>query len=914
MKDRLLWVLASVIVGAAVVVLIAHRSGYLQEPAHEGTALLGTPGVSSGGHIPPGWEWPPPIGEDPDYQGPPPTMPMKMSPYAMATSRRVRRRTLPRDRGDRGMDTAVVHATADVDGAIGYLGGERDGRFDRLGDRLGEVPAELFIGDDAARAADRLREQGFAFLLVSQRRPEPEPWMQEAAAGLRIRLRDGLPLSHFHPLVFGRAHILYRIADPMEFSTADRARITSWVRIRLAGGDPGSLGIERPTDSVGRDEHRVILSLRAHRRQRLLGRRVTSASGGGATVEQALTEAVERIERIWPEERAVAIDDFRVTFPEGLSEAIEEMEVEVEVVDRMCRIIDRYKVRLPWQYEIGHEGLYLDRNQRFFYMSPPIPVWRADQYRVREDGRSRRRRHYDDEDDSLEDFLRDNGLPQDSWQERASEPGRNGRYLWDFGRFDTHHWIENATGDEVIPLYRGVPLVTVAEVTGDSIIEALQLGAMWLVNNQLDDGQFRYKYEPLNVDPDRRWISGNNIVRHALNPYTLLLVNRVAPDPRLVDSARRGLRYTLDHLRRHGDRCYVWHQDVPADYENAKMGTVAVTILSILAMAGAEGVDISEYEDVLNCLAEELLYVQDPNGHFRQYDVPRDHGYYGAENSIFPGEMLLALARMYGYSRDERYREAFERGFGWYTRWWAEYVDNQTSDGIYNEENRMNLVGFVPWNVMALNEMHQHTGEDRYADFAFELQDWMDSTFFYLPERTPYPDYLGAYYKHHWETPAINSNGYTEGAAAAYALALRTGRDVERRRQILVLGVRFALQIQYESYDTTFFLPDPRTAMGGFRYNLNRTRSRNDYSYHAMSALSQALEFLRPQDYPAEHPIPLPRTLSSARGEPLSEVEPEIPAGDAGPGGADAGADGGPLTAEDLDGSTTSAPAEQTAP
>lgn len=49
--------------------------------------------------------------------------------------------------------------------------------------------------------------------------------------------------------------------------------------------------------------------------------------------------------------------------------------------------------------------------------------------------------------------------------------------------------------------------------------------------------------------------------------------------------------------------------------------------------------------------------------------------------------------------------------------------------------------------------------------------------------------------------------------------------------------------------------------MGGFRYNLNFSRSRNDYSYHAISALSQALQFLRPQDYPAQTPVSLPQTL-----------------------------------------------------
>lgn len=841
-------------------------------------------------NTPAGWVAPPLPGEDPDYQGPDPAAPMKYSPYAIDADDRVRRRPSFDDNGDPGMAEAIAAVIEGIDGDIGYLGERRDDRFALVESRIRTLPAGRFRGDDAEAVGQELLDDGLSFLLVSTRHPRPQLWMQNDAAGLRVRLRDALPLSHFHPLLFGRSHILYRIAPPMELDEQERLNITRWVRERLSGREPGELGIERSTASVGRSEHRVIIALRAHRLRALLGRRLMTVSESGETLQDAFEAAAVRMIAEWPAARARAQQEQDVETSESLAEFLTEAELDIEVVDRMCRFVHRDRQQIYWQFEIGLEGVYVEHNDEFSFLSPAMPVWRADQYYVRRDGRRRRRRHFAGTRTTVETLMERNNLHRRAWR-TPSDPGRaHGPYLHDFGRFDTHGWIEREAGGEIVSLYRGVPLVTVAEVTRERLVEALHLGGMWLVQNQLDDGQFRYKYEPLNVDPDDRWISGNNIVRHALNPYTLLLANRAEPDPRLLASARRGMAYTLEHLRREGNRCYIWHQDVPADYENAKMGTVAVTMLSILAMADSEGVDISEYEDVLRCLAEELLYMQDPNGHFRQYDVPRDHPYYGAENSIFPGEMLLALARMYEYSEDERFRESFARGFEWYRQWWAENVDNRTRGGIYTEEDRVNLLGFVPWNVMALNEMHRLTNEERYADFAFELQDWIDSIFFYDPERTPYADYLGAYYKHHWEPPAINSNGYTEGAAAAYALALRTGRDVERRRQTLVLGIRFALQLQYESYDTTFFLPDPRTAMGGFHYHLTRTRSRNDYSYHAMSALAQALEFLPPEDYPAETPIPLPRTLDAALGQRDSHGS-----------GATEG-DAGPPAGESLDG------------
>ena len=889
MNDRIVWIGAIVVVASASVVYYAHRSGCVPErDSYEGAPVLGGSG-SPRGHIPPGWQRPPPIGSDPDYMGPEPTAPMRFSPYAMSTSKRVRRRRLPRDNGDPAMAEAVLHVMQGVEGRVGYLGNDPGDRFEDLGDRMRDVDDRLFAGNDPSPIAERLLGEGFSWLLVSSREPVPVPWMATDVDGLRIRLRDALPLSHFHPVIFSRSHVLYRIAPPMELAQSDMQRITEWVRDRLADEAAPPLGIERSTASVGRNEHRAIISLRARRHSRVIGRRVVSASESGSTLEEALAHTVERIQRDWDEARAEAIDRFRVTFDRDLSEAIGEMELEVEIVDRMCHIIDRDVGRLLWQFELGIEGMYFERGERFSYMSPATPIQRAsgDNFRG--------------ERGMLDKFLEWNALQQDDWLEPGRPGTARGRYASDFGRFETHHWLERGPGGEIVVLYRNVPLVTIADVSRDNLIRSLRLGAMWLVNNQLDDGQFRYRYKPLEENNRRRWIRGNNIVRHALNPYTLLLVNRVAPDERLVESARRGLAYTIEHIRheREGERCYVWHQDVPAPYENAKMGTVAVTILSILAMADA--MDISEYEEILICLANELVYVQDRNGHFRQYDVPDEHEYYGCENSIFPGEMQLALARVYTHTGDERYRQAFSRAFDFYRQWWAANVSRRTRDGVYNEEDRMNLVGFVPWNVMALNEMHRQTGEQHYADFAFELQNWMDDTFFFDPERTSYPDYMGSYYKHHAELPAINSSGYTEGAAAAYDLALRTGRDVERRRRTLIHGVRFAMQIQYEGYATSYYVPNPRTAMGGFRYNLNFSRSRNDYSYHAMSALAQAVAFLRAQDYPAVNPVLLPPTLQLAQGTaeeiPAEEEDDgaeEIPdAGPPSPDGEPPAPDGG---------------------
>ena len=138
---------------------------------------------------------------------------------------------------------------------------------------------------------------------------------------------------------------------------------------------------------------------------------------------------------------------------------------------------------------------------------------------------------------------------------------------------------------------------------------------------------------------------------------------------------------------------------------------------------------------MLKCLAEELLYMQDKNGHFWQYDVPRDHPYYGAESTIAPGEFIFALSRLYSHYKDKKYKEAVDRALPWYMKAWRKLLSERTPEGVFDEEHRVNLIGIVPWLVTAMNDLHLTTGEQKYADIAFEQQDWIDDEYFWYLNR-----------------------------------------------------------------------------------------------------------------------------------------------------------------------------------
>ncbi len=839
--------------------------------------------------IPIGWKTPPIFGTDPDYQGPEPGAPFKESPYAMPSPKVVLDRRPVRDLGDDELPGELGARTDAAKGKIGLLGGKGvPASLSGIQDRLERLEDGLFdVNDDEPLARDLLAK-GFEYVLVDRTAPQAAPWIEERMSTVRLRLRDAVSLGWFHPAVLGSGWALFRIAAPFEIPAPEKRRITRRIRQLLCGEEPEDYRPSLPIDAVGDSVHRVIVSLRKRDEPKLKGRKLAKRMANHANLSDAIDAAVAKIREDWGEIRKTNSKSYGFELIADLPKAMQSIEIEVDVLHDICSLTNRTPANLLWYVELGLEGLMLRDREKgaVHYLEPSYAVHMEISGEVKFLENTLRKA-------DLEQFLRpakkakrDVVLNESDWRrDRRFQPQR----------FRTVSWIERpqAQGGEIVELYRGVPLKTIWDVSRASLVRSLRLGSEWLMRNQSNDGQYAYKYTPTNKE-GRRWDAGGNIVRHALNPYTLLMVNKIEPNPAYVESAKRGIQFTLDFLRREGGRCVICHRDPPARYYNSKLGTNAVTILSILKLGDVA--DITEYEDVLRCLADELLYVQDPNGHYWQYDVPPDHPYYGAESTIAPGEFIFALSRMYSHTGDEKYRESVDRALGWYMKAWRQLLGERTENGIYDEEHRVNLIGIVPWLVTAMNDLHKKTGEKKYADIAFEQQDWIDREFFWYEERAQYPDYVGSSFKVHRELPAINSCQYSEGAAAAYDLAKRVGQGEEARRKLLVHGMRFCLQLQYEDYDTMFFLPEMDAALGGYRYTLGHLKLRNDYNYHAMAAIAQAVEYLEPDDYPAERPMRIEPTLRELLGgQPNPERDaPRAPRGAQAPLATTPAVDGGP--------------------
>ena len=251
-----------------------------------------------------------------------------------------------------------------------------------------------------------------------------------------------------------------------------------------------------------------------------------------------------------------------------------------------------------------------------------------------------------------------------------------------------------------------------------------------------------------------------------------------------------------------------------------------------------------QWDDLINRFGEFTLFMQEESGKFDPYYVPDDHPYADETNDIVPGEAALALVMLHEYTGDDKWLAPLPKFFEYYMPWWDERVNRGNTEEpwpahTYKNQDRLELVQFGPWSVMAANAYHRATGDEKAAEFGLRVARWMIDTYQYRQDKTPWPDYVGGYFKMYGELPAMQTFCYGEGTAAAYQLALRFAPDeapyFEKSTREMA---RIAIQMQFDELQTYAF-PRGKFVEGGIRYALNETKVRIDYVHHALSAVYQ---------------------------------------------------------------------------
>jgi hypothetical protein len=652
---------------------------------------------------------------------------------------------------------------------------------------------EILSGLDEIAAADLLYKKGIHTLILHS---EVAPSVDRGARVLsRLYYHDHL--VRFQLFRVSEGLLFYRVRKkPVTFDEALAKSAIRYLRAKMSKQPTEAL----PDVKSNTGSWTFVASIRGQ------GRELSIAFAQDRRMQKALDELAEDLEKV--HRRRVEYFGFA-----PLEEHMADLRVELQRVTERAFVEPRSEAFLQRFMEMGMDGAFIltkDRKERGVLpgsVSFTQSIKSADKFlrEAAKQGRMGSRRPW---------------RGADSWLEI----------------FRTIHYIETKNGG-VERLIRGVTEVPLHTMTLGDVRQGIIEAGEWYLANLQDDGTVIYKFWP----SENRYSNEYNHVRHTLATWNMVQAYEMEPRPEFLEGAERALKWSNKYLK-YETNAQVGEMAFYSYKNNQKLGSVVVNMLGIVDLARATG--NHEWDELLKQMGNFTKFMQEPSGKFRGYYVDKGHSYFGQTNDIVPGEAALALVFLADYFDDDSWIEPLKSYWTYYKPWFRERAAKVNWDApwpahIYTNATRLELVQFGPWTVMAANAYHRRTGDMDAAKFGLEVARWMIEAYQWNEERSPWPDYVGGYYKLPGELPAMQAFCYAEGTAAAYALALRAvPEEAAFFEKSTREAVRIGLQMQYNEVDVYAF-SRPRQVFGGIRYALNETKVRIDYVHHALSAMYQ---------------------------------------------------------------------------
>lgn len=364
-------------------------------------------------------------------------------------------------------------------------------------------------------------------------------------------------------------------------------------------------------------------------------------------------------------------------------------------------------------------------------------------------------------------------------------------------------------GEKFLRLYRGHRLRQ--SISPELALEAAKAGGDYLRRSVLPDGSFVYSYFPKSDTKGKSY----NMVRHAGTVYSMLDLWETTREPELLKAAERALDYLVRFVRPYGTNKDAASMIV--DDGKIKLGGVGLA-----AVALVEHGLVTKKPEHLELAKRLCRYIQLsvlPTGEFIHQRTYPDLKIRDFTSQYYPGEALLALARLYSLERDESLLDTAERG--------AHFLIEVRDRGVATSD-----LTHDHWLLCALNELYRLRPDPVFLTHAMRIAQAITMS----QNRTPeFPDYLGSYYIPPRSTPTATR---TEGLLAAYQLArdFQLEREAEAILETIELNVEFQLETQV-SPERALYLQDPQRCLGGFTRSLTNFEIRIDYVQHNISAL-----------------------------------------------------------------------------
>ncbi len=413
------------------------------------------------------------------------------------------------------------------------------------------------------------------------------------------------------------------------------------------------------------------------------------------------------------------------------------------------------------------------------------------------------------------------GLPTDKVTERLEARAGLGTLIQPttpFSRFYTRSYIEGPSGEGIVELYRD-HVIPNDEATLATLAPSARAAGDYIARIIDERGKHNYLYMPV----QDRDASSYNMLRHGGTTYALMQAYDRFRDPAYKEAAERSFEYLLGRTELRDDPG-PWGPNYRFIIEDrkAKLGGSGLALVAMSQYTEATG-DM-RYMEEMKEFARFIVRMQDPeSGKLISYfdygptaEVPDEDSIY------YPGEALYGLGKFYFIDKDPLWLKTANKG-----AYWLIFDRDKDKEPIRLPHDH--------WLMMALSYLYAHTGDEAYQTHCMNIASAVEYKFRGRDHDMveDHPDYLGTYYKVARVTPV---GCRVEGLVGTVDLCKLAGTEYRSLLNMAATSAGFSMTLQWDPVNS-FYLPNPRKALGGMKEGLYENAIRNDYVQHNLSGL-----------------------------------------------------------------------------
>jgi len=347
------------------------------------------------------------------------------------------------------------------------------------------------------------------------------------------------------------------------------------------------------------------------------------------------------------------------------------------------------------------------------------------------------------------------------------------------------------------------------------ILESYNLSKDWLITNINSQGYFNYYYDPINDESS----TSNNMIRQLM--ASRVLSELAQKNSSLKNLNKKNIEYIFSNwYKEDGDYGYIYFSS------KSKLGAMAMMIRTIIYSPYFEN-----YSTEAKKLVNTVLFLQNNDGSFEPWYIEPAYSYDKEYLlTFYSGEAILALVEYYEKTKDQNILDSAVFSQNFYIK---KYVEN-LSKNYYP--------AYVPWHTQSLNKIYKITGEKKYADAIFVLNDELLKI-----QDKKNNETLGRFYNistPQYGSPHSSSDAvYTEGLTYAYEIAdlIDDKNHKEKYLEAIRIGSLNLIKLQYNESNSKGFIK-PNKIIGAIRINKDNSDIRVDTTQHTIDAFGKILE------------------------------------------------------------------------